>query len=282
MARRGRSAWRVAAPLAGLGLVVAAAAVAAAPQPRFGLRAVDPGSGAPLDRSYFVFTARRGGQLTGALAVINSGDVAGPVLLYPVDAITGHTSGVVYRARGERRRGAGAWIRLETSALTLAPGDGRVVSFRVRVPRGASAGQHVAGIVAENGTLGGATTGPVRIRVRTLTILGVVLNVPGRRVARLTVGRVRAGRVGSRPAVVIRLRNAGTTLLRPRGRLALVDGTGRRLATVSLRLDTLVPRTAINYPVPLAAGRSLAGARYTLTLSYGARGRLRASGRVVS
>jgi hypothetical protein len=257
----------------------AALGAGAEPGPRFSLRAVSPTTGAPLPTSYFVFPTRAGGSLDGAVLVTNSGDQPGTVLLYPVDGTTGQTSGVVYRQRWDRRRDAGAWIRLGARSLALDPGESRVVGFRVHVPRRARPGDHVGGIVAENATLGGVGQGTVRIRVRSLTILGVLLQLPGPRPARLSAGRVRAGRVGRAPAVVIRLRNEGRRLVRPRGSLTVRDARGRRVARVALRLDTLLPGTVIDYPVAVPPKRKLSPGRdrFTLVLRYGGR-RLRAVG----
>jgi hypothetical protein len=257
----------------------AALGAGAEPGPRFSLRAVSPTDGAPLPTSYFVFPSRAGASVAGAVLVTNSGDRPGTVFLYPVDGTTGRTSGVVYRQRRERRRDAGAWIRLGASSLALEPGESRIVSFQVLVPRRARPGDHVGGIVAENATLGGVGEGTVRIRVRSLTILAVLLQLPGPRPARLRAGPVRAGRIGRAPAAVIRLRNEGRSLLRPRGSLTVRDARGRRVVRVPLRLDTLLPSTVIDYPVSLPAKRKLSPGRdrFTLVLRYGGR-QLRAVG----
>jgi hypothetical protein len=256
----------------------AAAGAGGGPGPQFALRAVDPATGAPLPTSYFVFPTRPARGLTGAVRVTNSGDQRGVVFLYGVDATTGQTSGVVYRQRGARRRGAGAWIALEARRLQLDPGESTVVGFRVRVPRRARPGDHVGGIVAENAALGGVGRRTVRIRVRSLTILGVLVQLAGYRPARLAAGPVRAGRIGRVPAVLVRLRNDGRRLLRPWGSLTVTDAGGGRIVRVPLRLDTVLPGTTIDYPVAVPRRRLSPGRdRFALVLRYGAR-RLRASG----
>jgi hypothetical protein len=229
-------------------LAVPAAAAAAAPPVSFGLRPVGK-----WPRGFFVYHGRSGQVLHGSVSVVNSGRRTGVVKLYPVDATTGQTSGTVYLTSGERLRGAGAWISLGARSLTLGPSAHRTVAFTVHVPRGTPAGQHVGGIaaetvgVAESPSSQGKTN--VQIKIRNLSIVAVEVNVPGRLVARLAIGGIKAGGRRGYQQLLVHLRNSGNVMLKPRGTLTVEDGRGRRVAEQRFVLDTMLPGTEIDYPV---------------------------------
>lgn len=239
--------------------------------PRFGLRALDARSGAPLGRSWFVFRARPGRVVTGAVRVTNDGRAPGTVLLYPVDATTGRTSGAVYLTNSRAPSGDGRWIRLARRSLRLAPGQSQVVAFSVRAPAGATAGQHLAGLAAENATPGKLqASGSVRIRIRAVAILAVQLNLPGAARASLASTGISTEGASGRQAIVLGLQNTGNVMLKPWGDLRVTDGQGHLVQARPIRMDTFLPGTAIDYPVPVG-GRALGAGSYTadLRLHYG-------------
>lgn len=227
------------------------------------------------DQRYFVISARRGETVRRAVRVVNTGDRSGTVLLYPSDAGTGRTTGAVYRAKGDPRRGVGAWTRLGASRLRLAPGESRTVPITVRVPRGARDGQHLGGVTAETVELSRGTTrrrgaGRFRVDVRSLTIVAIQITVPGAPVERLAVSGARAGKAGASQAVLVGLHNSGNQLLKGSGQLTIRDESGRRVKDVKFPIDTFVPRTQIANPIVLA-GRALPQGDYraTVALRYG-------------
>jgi hypothetical protein len=123
----------------------------------------------------------------------------------------------------------------------------------VHVPRGTPAGQHVGGIaaetvgVAESPSSKGKTN--VQIKIRNLSIVAVEVNVPGRLVARLAIGGIKAGGRHGYQQLLVHLRNSGNVMLKPRGTLSVEDGRGRRVAQQRFVLDTMLPGTEIDYPV---------------------------------
>jgi hypothetical protein len=61
--------------------------------------------------------------------------------------------------------------------------------------------------------------------------------------------------------VLVGIGNDGTELIKPRGSFELRDASGRLLMRPTLRLDTLVPKTQIDYPVRVT-GRALPAGSY--------------------
>lgn len=266
-----RRTRRASAALLGLAAVaVAPAARAAGPaQAVFALRPVHFDTAMPATRSYFVLRARPGQTIASEVRVTNVGAAAGTALLYPVDATTGQTSGAVYESRGAARRDVGAWLRVAATSVALRPGESRIVAFELRVPAHVRPGDHLGGIVAENTDVRGATAGAraggrvggFRIRIRQLTIVAVQVELPGARIAELQLGSVGAGGSHGYQQLLLALRNTGTVMLKPTGTLTVTDDRRRRVAHARLRLDTFLPRTAIDYPV-LVRGRVLPAGSY--------------------
>jgi hypothetical protein len=259
---------------AALVLVAAPATVASADGPTFALK---PAS--PAKHGYFVFAGRPGATIHGKVGVINVGTAAGRTSLYAVDATTGQTSGAVYRSRRERRRGVGHWIKLGKSAVELGPGQSQVVPFSVRVPRGASPGQHLGGIVAQrarSSSSSHATTGgkqnTFKVRVQALSVIAVQVNLPGPQRVKMTLTGIKAGNQPAHQAVLLGIGNAGNVLLKGSGSLKVVDHSGRLVQSRSFNLDTFVPETHIDLPVYIR-GKGLAPGRYRGTVTIHYRGR---------
>lgn len=256
-----------------LALAAAGPAVpdASARSPIFTLRALDV---AP-DVTYFVFDSRPGATVRGAVRVVNEGDKAGPVRLYGVDALTGETTGAVYRSRQDPRDDVGAWLTLPIHQFALAPGQSRVVPFRVKVPLDARPGHHLGGVVAENATLKTADrrrvgAGSFQVDVRNLSIVAVQVNVPGRRYEKLQLTDVEPGPAEGFQTLLIDMRNTGNRLLKGTGYLKVSDESGKQLKSGTFNVDTFVPGTGVSYPFAVP-GQALPDGRYhaTVTVRYG-------------
>lgn len=240
-------------------LLLAPTALAATKGPVFGLRAV----GNPK-RGYFIYALAPGGTKRGAVIVSNTGTASGTVKLFAADATTGKTSGTVYLTDQKPVR-AGAWITLDETELTLAPGAHKQVGFTVNVPQGVQAGQWVGGVVAETTH---QVTGPkskqkanVQIRIRDLTIVAVQVNVPGPPVIAFKVGAVTTGGQRGFQQVITYMQNDGNVLVKPLGTVTVLNAGGRKLQTLDFSMDTFLPHTAIEYPVLLK--KALAPGSYT-------------------
>jgi Bacterial protein of unknown function (DUF916) len=254
-------------------LVVVPSAIGAGPAaPSFALRPVHYRPHVPETKSYFVFDARPGRTIRSTVRVTNVGTLAGTVKLYAVDGTTGKTSGTVYRNAGGPRRDVGAWLRLSVSTLTLRPRQSRIVSFTIGVPAHVRSGDHVGGIVAENEAVQSSASGKgLQIKIKHLTISAVVVRVPGPATARLGLSRVNASGGHGFQYLNLRLANRGRVMMKPIGSLVLRTGARKPFLRRAIRLDTLIPRTAIWYPVPLP--KALKPGRWSVTvlLHYGNR-----------
>lgn len=242
----------------------------AAGGPNFSLQPVyyDPAN--PISASYFVFNGRPASQVRNSVRVINIGSAVGTVNLYPVDAFTADLSGTAFRPRSAPLHEVGAWTILSRSTLTLAPGQSAEVPFQVSIPAQVRPGQHVGGIVAENMTQQAATPGGLQIAVQQLTIVAVMVNLPGPQTEALTATSIRYDDASQFQRLLVSLHNTGNLLLQPSGSLKVFNLSGKLLQDLPLKLDTILPQDAIDYPAYILH-RALPFGEYRadLSLTYG-------------
>lgn len=267
--RRNRRCRLLLAVAAGTVLLTQPAA-AQAPGAAF---AIEPLGSQAKHTGYFVLDARPGDTLSGRVRIGNSGQKAGDVRLAAVDAVTGPTSGAVYRQRTDRRHDVGAWTQLGPTHIHLAAGGSREVSFTVHAPAGAVPGDHLGGLVAEDTRLEAKRpvqrgAGRFQIRVRSLTIVAIEVRVAGPRRPSLLPTSLAAGGSAGRQSLLLGLRNNGNVLTKGRGQLT-VTKDGRTVQRSRFALDTFVPRTTIAFPVAVR-GKALGAGDYrgTATLHF--------------
>jgi hypothetical protein len=228
--------------------------------------ALQPAGGEP----YFIFDAPSGSVAEGEIRVTNTGERSGRARLYAVDATTGPTSGAAYLTEPGTGSRVSAWVQPQVGAVRLEPGESKVVPFTVLVPWGMDSGDFLGGITADPGVRRGRTvkreSSSFRIDVRTLTVIGVQVRVPGPRTPVLAVEGVRAGGIPSYQQLFVGLSNDGNVLLKGRGSIVVRDEGGRELKRARFTIDTFVPRTGIDYPVGVR-GKALPEGSYSATVT---------------
>jgi hypothetical protein len=234
---------------------------------------VRPGRSNPADpvtRAYFKPTLRAGGSTVQSVIVANSGSTSVALRVYPVDGLTGQTTGTVYANRRDPVRKAGRWVTLGVSRITVPAGQQLSVPFVVRVPRSATAGDHVAGIAFEVAT---PKTSPGRFRIKEVIreVIGVQVRVPGRAAPQITLGAVKLMALPGTPvaSVVVDLGNRGLKLCKPTLAVSLRGPHGYR-HSVKRALDTVLPGDTVAYPLPWPG--MLHGGKYAASTSAGCDG----------
>jgi hypothetical protein len=260
-------------------LSVAAPSQAAGSGPIFGLEALDP----PQSTNYFVYDSGPGDRLVGRVRVSNTGDRTGPLLMYGTDGTTGQTSGVVFVEGSDPQLGVGSWIKTEVRRITLAPRESTVVAFSVDVPARAEPGQWVGGIVAENLTQSAPPTqteasgvptpepsSGLIVKFRALSIVAVQVNVRGPLRPGMVVTGVRTGGTQGHQNLLISMGNTGNTMEKPTGTIDVTTADGSPLQHLAFAMDTVLPRTAIDYPVAVRHKAMGVGCYLTsVALNYG-------------
>lgn len=180
-----------------------------------------------------------GAVTRGTLLARNLGDQTERATVYGADAIPARGGGFGFTTQRERPTDVGAWIKLDRTEITLAGKQTTTFGFQVVVPPGATAGEHIGGLVLQ--PVDPASGGTVEIGTR--IAVGLYLTVAGGSAEPLRpsltitklVTPVRDGRV----CPTVAYRNTGTAVLDP---------------TAELRVDPKLPGATKRYPLGKAGG----------------------------
>ena len=223
----------------------------------FGARPAHFNPQVPASRAYFIRTVSRNGSFTDQVVVTNTAPAPLALRVYPVDGLTGATSGVVYSNRGVALQGAGQWVTPAMSMVTVPANSQTTVGFTLHVPGNAAIGQHLAGLALEDMHTG-KSSGRFSVTEVLRTVVGIEVTVPGPSQLHLSLNSFSIAPIEGTtyPSVVVNLSNTGTNLCKPMLAVSLTGPAGVQRAT--RRLDTVLPGSQIPYPFvwphPLAAG----------------------------
>jgi len=220
----------------------------------------------PATRAYFIRAVDPGRSFRDQVIVANDGARPVRLFVYPVDGLTGVTSGTVYANRQDPRRKASRWVSMASGPITVAAHGSVSVPFTVHVPKHAIPGDHVAGIAFEDAA-SVRSGGHFSVTLVTRQVVGVEIQVAGPARRRLVVRGISLQSLPgtARAAAVVMLANVGRRLCKPLLRVALATRVTHRPTTS--QLDTVLPGDQIPYPLPwprtLLAGSYRATARVT-------------------
>ncbi len=221
----------------------------------------------PATRAYFIETARPGQTIDDQVVVNNTGPTSIQLRVYPVDGLTGATSGAVYSDSQDPLRKAGRWVTPAVNFLTVPGGASRTIGFAVTVPAGTSPGDHLAGLAVQNAHPQ-RSAGRFSITEVVRAVVGILMEVPGTAHPQGALSGLRLSALpGTQvPAVIVTLGNAGLRLCKPTLAVTLAGAHGLQ-PTITRTLDTVLPGDTIPYPFPwpraLQAGSYAASATVT-------------------
>lgn len=237
----------------------------------FGIRPTKAIPGQPETLSYFVHELVPGSVMTDEALVMNSGDVPVTLKLYAADGITAINGGTAFAQQGQEINGVVRWLSHSVTEIRLEPGKEMVVPFTINVPPDASPGHHVAGLVVEalpsRGVSSPSGEGEAQFTASVVRQAGVavVIDVPGPHVAGLEITNASLRQQDDQGSTfVIAVHNTGNIFIKAEGSLLITDREGKELASISLKMDTVLPGDTttfqVTYPVHLSDGRYLLNA----------------------
>ncbi|MGO9583704.1 MAG: WxL protein peptidoglycan domain-containing protein [Acidimicrobiales bacterium] len=241
----------VCALVCALVLLLAWPALSAADSGGGGVGAAPP-PGAPgvlASGDYFAPSLAPGSTWTSVLLVSNNSSKAAPIVVYAADGLTAYSSGAVYSNLGQPLGAAGTWLTPASQTVMVRAEGETTVRFKVTVPRNATPGDHLAGIVAQSGTPTQSGSGQLRVDVITRAVVGVLVRVPGPASFDVKVGKPTIGRgpeqIGE---VVTPITDTGRLIGKPVDSVSLKgpDGYDR---TLQKNLDTILPGGTAYFPV---------------------------------
>lgn len=107
-----------------------------------GIKPAYPIEGNTRSQSIFIMTLEPEESGKNGIRLINSGEEAHTVQIYPVDGSASADGSFSCRQASEDRNEVGSWVQLDTQELTIEPDAQEVVDFTVTVPKDASPGEH--------------------------------------------------------------------------------------------------------------------------------------------
>ena len=128
----------------------------------------------PGSRTSFSFHLAPGGQAADRVTLFNYADHATAFQIYANDALDTAEGQLDLKRFDQNPTDAGSWVKLEQAAVVVPASSAVVVPFVVIVPKGASPGDHGAGILA---AIRGSTTTATGERVAVEHRVGVPLYV---------------------------------------------------------------------------------------------------------
>lgn len=219
----------------------------------FGLTPAPTAAGQP--RPYFKLAIAPGGSAQDIAIVSNDGTRTERLMIGTSRGLTAANSGSAFGSFSRTCAGVGCWVTGLPATVTLAPGTGRALGFRVAVPAGTRPGQYLAGITV----VAAAPPRSVRIKshghvsVNVIVVdqvtVGVAVTVGSLALlrTRLVVPAVTAGSIGSLSRLYVHVRNTGQTFAQANGTVSCRAGGQDRLFRVAI--DTVLPGGAAVLPI---------------------------------
>jgi len=172
----------------------------------------------------------------------------------------GSRVGIAYRSSQAPRHDVAAWLERSTDALTLAPGESRVVTFTSVIPADAYAGTYRGDNAAANLTQQTSTgQGDIHIMIQHLTVIAVQIDATSITLQTPDYSSVDLGIV-----------NSGTVLVKPRRQLQILDATNQVVCNVSFKLGQMLLQANVSIPVALGGDPFASGVyQAVVTLTYG-------------
>ncbi|WP_329131240.1 DUF916 domain-containing protein [Streptomyces sp. NBC_01476] len=104
-------------------------------------------NGYGADRSSFSYSVNPGAQVKDTMTVANRGAVPVTLAVYAADGFTTGTGQLDLLPKGKKSVGIGAWVHAGHDSVVIKPGQSADVPFTVTVPKNATPGDYVGGIL---------------------------------------------------------------------------------------------------------------------------------------
>ncbi len=115
---------------------------------RFALTPTGPDPTVPGKQTSFSYQLAPGGTAADRVTLFNYADHATAFQVYANDALDTAQGQLDLKRIDQKPTDAGAWVKVEQAALVVPANSAAVIPFVVVVPKGASPGDHAAGILA--------------------------------------------------------------------------------------------------------------------------------------
>lgn len=190
----------------------------------------------------FELSANPGDSVTNEFIVRNSGKDPAVISIESRDFVAEGEEGEVTVTEEKTSYSLASWIQSEDGNFTLQGGQQKRVKFIVRVPYNAEPGGHYASIYAHlSPTIDGATSGSgIAQKIGSL----ILLKVAGAVNEKATVESFTPSKREINKGIVnfdVRIKNTGTTHIKPKGMIAVTNIWGKKVADVTVEQKNVLP-----------------------------------------
>jgi hypothetical protein len=214
----------------GQGVVRAAGTSSPNPGQLFGVHPVQQGR-TTLPGGHFNFALLPAESISDGVVVENLSDRSLTFHVYGADLVTAAGGGLAPAQVTATMHQEGAWIVVSSPVVTIAAHSQFTDTFTLTLPAAVSPGQHLGAVVVATGVGLTPQGNPIEARTALITVVTVPgIAHPSARLSSLT------GSVNPSGSFFfgIMLSNTGNLLLTYAGSVTIDDGTGHRVATLSL------------------------------------------------
>ncbi len=197
--------------------------------------------------SYYTLDLAPGSTYTNCLNVANTTTAPMPVTAYPVDGLTGVTSGAVYSNEGVALRSAGTWISMKQQSYTLPPGVRTKIYFTIHVPSNATPGDHLAGVAIQPSHTS-TSKGSLSITIVNRLVIATVIVVPGPAAVRFAIDSAQIEELQATHSASITTGLSNTGQLYGKSTVTIRIHNATYDKTNTLKLDNILPGDTIPYP----------------------------------
>jgi hypothetical protein len=99
------------------------------------------------DRQNYSYTANPGSEIKDALVVVNHGKEAINLAVYAADGFTTDAGQLDLETKDTKPKAVGAWLHADESSVKIKPGKAVKVPFTISLPKNATPGDHMGGII---------------------------------------------------------------------------------------------------------------------------------------
>ncbi|GIE90276.1 WxL protein peptidoglycan domain-containing protein [Actinoplanes regularis] len=204
----------------------------------------------PTPRLMFFLDAPAGQTLRESVRVSNLTTGPRSFLIYGADAYnTPHNGGFAFRSRDEKQADLGSWVTSQVTTVEVPARTSADIPFTITVPKNATPGDHVGGILAMEAQPGAiADADGAAVRVQRAVAARVYLRVAGTVLPGLSVRDLSVDigapllPVGTRGDLEYRVANIGNVHLVPTAEIKVTGLFGHRIsATGSAPASDMVP-----------------------------------------
>ena len=235
-------------------------AVASTPSSTIGISPVGTSA------SYFTVTMSPGSNRRLWVELSNDGDSPAQALTYAANVYSIINGGFGARLSNQAKTGVTNWLAYPTTTILLAGRRAEKRSFTILVPNTASPGEHITSLVVQSEKQV-VSKWQVAFNQISRQALPVVIDVPGPREARLSIGTVHHATVDGLTVIALPIANTGNIRIHPAGQFIVRNDHGFEVADLPVMMGTVYPGNATAFRDTFKS--ILAAGRYTVTATLG-------------